>query len=86
MGRADDMVVVRGVNLYPSAVEAVVRALPEIAEYRVEVSRRACAGGGGLANRERGCGGRGESGGCADGGVFAPHSGDPCRARDAAAF
>ena len=40
IGRADDMVVVRGVNLFPNAVDAVVRALPEIAEYRVEVSRR----------------------------------------------
>ena len=40
IGRVDDMVVVRGVNLYPSAVEAVVRTVPEIAEYRVEISRR----------------------------------------------
>ena len=34
------MLVVRGVNIYPSAVDAVVRSVPEIAEYRVEVSRR----------------------------------------------
>lgn len=40
IGRADDMVVVRGVNLYPAAVDAVVRALPEIAEYRVAVERQ----------------------------------------------
>ncbi len=40
IGRADDMIVVRGVNIYPSAVDAVVRAMPSIAEYRVEVSRR----------------------------------------------
>jgi phenylacetate-CoA ligase len=40
IGRADDMVVVRGVNLYPSAVDVVVRLVPEIVEYRVEVSRR----------------------------------------------
>ncbi len=40
IGRADDMIVVRGVNIYPSAVDAVVRAIPEIGEYRVEVSRR----------------------------------------------
>ena len=39
IGRADDMVVVRGVNLYPSAVDAVVRLVPEIVEYRVEISR-----------------------------------------------
>jgi len=36
LGRADDMVVVRGVNLYPSAVEEVVRASGGIAEFRVE--------------------------------------------------
>ena len=36
LGRADDMVVVRGVNLYPSAVENVVRSCGEIAEFRVE--------------------------------------------------
>lgn len=35
LARRDDMVVVRGVNLYPSAVEAVVRAEPAVAEYRV---------------------------------------------------
>lgn len=40
LARADDMVVVRGVNLYPSAVDAVVRSVPGIAEYRVELSNR----------------------------------------------
>ncbi len=40
IGRTDDMIVVRGVNLYPSAVDAVVRSVPEIGEYRVRVSRR----------------------------------------------
>ena len=40
IGRADDMVVVRGVNIYPTAVEAIVRTIPEIGEYRVVVSRR----------------------------------------------
>ena len=38
IGRADDMVVVRGVNIYPSAIDAVVRSVPEIAEYRVTVT------------------------------------------------
>jgi len=37
LGRTDDMVVVRGVNLYPSAVEAILRAFDPIAEYRVEI-------------------------------------------------
>ena len=40
LGRVDDMVVVRGVNLYPSAVDAAVRAVPGIREYRVEIDRR----------------------------------------------
>lgn len=37
LGRVDDMVVIRGVNLYPSAVEEILRRFPEVAEYRVEV-------------------------------------------------
>lgn len=39
LGRVDDMVVVRGVNVYPSAVDAILRARPEVAEYRVTVAR-----------------------------------------------
>ncbi len=35
IGRADDMVVVRGVNLYPGAVEEVVRSVAGIVEYEV---------------------------------------------------
>ncbi|MEM7146151.1 MAG: AMP-binding protein [Verrucomicrobiota bacterium] len=35
LGRVDDMVVVRGVNVYPTAIERVVRRFDEIAEYRV---------------------------------------------------
>ncbi len=38
LARCDDMVVVRGVNLYPSALDQVIRSLPEVAEYRVELS------------------------------------------------
>lgn len=40
LGRIDDMVIVRGVNLYPSAVDAVVRTVPGIREYVVEIDRR----------------------------------------------
>jgi phenylacetate-CoA ligase len=40
LGRSDDMVVVRGVNVYPSLVEEIVRAYPEVAEYRVELDCR----------------------------------------------
>ncbi len=37
LGRIDDMVVLRGVNLYPSAVEQVVRSSGAVAEFRVEI-------------------------------------------------
>lgn len=38
LGRTDDMVVVRGVNVYPAALEEVVRACGGIGEYQVRVS------------------------------------------------
>ena len=41
LGRADDMLVVRGVNLFPSAVDQVLRADARVAEYRVEVDHSA---------------------------------------------
>lgn len=37
LARTDDMVVVRGVNLYPSAIDTVVRRFEEVAEYQVEL-------------------------------------------------
>jgi phenylacetate-CoA ligase len=40
IGRADDMVVVRGVNLFPSAIDAVVRQVSGIDEYRVQIGRQ----------------------------------------------
>jgi phenylacetate-CoA ligase len=40
LGRVDDMVVVRGVNVFPSAVENVIREFSEIEEFRVEVYAR----------------------------------------------
>jgi len=39
LARADDMVAIRGVNVYPTAVEAVVRAHAEITEFRATVAR-----------------------------------------------
>jgi phenylacetate-CoA ligase len=40
-GRVDDMVTVRGENVYPSAVENVVRGMPELTgEFRMIVSRQ----------------------------------------------
>ncbi len=40
LGRSDDMVVVRGVNVYPSFIEEIVRGCPEVTEYRVELDCR----------------------------------------------
>ena len=37
LGRKDDMTVIRGVNIFPSAVEEIVRSLGNIDEYRVEL-------------------------------------------------
>lgn len=39
LGRADDMIHVRGNNLYPGAIEAIVRRFPDVAEYRIHVDR-----------------------------------------------
>jgi phenylacetate-CoA ligase len=41
LGRADDMIIVRGVNVFPSAIENVLREFPEIDEFRVEIFERA---------------------------------------------
>lgn len=39
-GRADDMIIVRGVSLFPSAIEEIVRSVGDVAEYRVEIGRK----------------------------------------------
>jgi phenylacetate-CoA ligase len=38
LGRADDMVIVRGVNIYPAAVDEIIRACGDVAEYQVHLS------------------------------------------------
>jgi phenylacetate-CoA ligase len=38
IGRADDMVTVRGVNVFPSAVENIIRKFSEVDEFRITVS------------------------------------------------
>jgi phenylacetate-CoA ligase len=38
-GRADDMVVIRGNNVHPSALQTILHRFPEVREYRVEVDR-----------------------------------------------
>ena len=37
LGRADDMVIVRGVNVFPSSIEDIVRGFDEVAEFRLEL-------------------------------------------------
>ncbi len=37
LGRSDDMVIVRGNNVFPSSIEAVVREIQEVAEFRIDV-------------------------------------------------
>ena len=39
LARADDMVNIRGVNVYPTSIESIVRAVPEILEFRSTVSQ-----------------------------------------------
>jgi phenylacetate-CoA ligase len=39
LGRVDDMVIVRGVNVFPSAIEGIVRRVPAIDEFQIEVPR-----------------------------------------------
>ncbi|HST23231.1 MAG TPA: AMP-binding protein [Blastocatellia bacterium] len=39
LGRADDMIIVRGVNIYPSAIDNLIRSLPDIIEYEVDIRR-----------------------------------------------
>lgn len=41
VGRADDMVIIRGVNVFPSSIDDIVRRVPGIGEYRVRVDREA---------------------------------------------
>jgi phenylacetate-CoA ligase len=39
LGRTDDMVQVRGVNVYPTAIDELLRSIPAVAEYQVELDR-----------------------------------------------
>ena len=39
LGRADDMMIVRGVNIFPSAVEQILHGFPEIVEYRMTATK-----------------------------------------------
>ena len=51
LGRVDDMLIVRGVNVFPSALEGVVRRFPAVDEFLIEVYRRGAARRGAPAPR-----------------------------------
>lgn len=40
LGRADDMVIIRGVNIFPASIEAVLRGFPEVDEFRIVLFRQ----------------------------------------------
>jgi phenylacetate-CoA ligase len=40
LGRVDDMLIVRGVNVFPGALEGIVRRFPAVDEFMIEVYRR----------------------------------------------
>jgi phenylacetate-CoA ligase len=40
LGRSDDMVIVRGMNIYPTAIEQIMHSFPEVVEYRVTARRQ----------------------------------------------
>ena len=40
LGRADDMMIIRGVNIFPSAVEQILHSFPEVVEYRLTARKR----------------------------------------------
>ncbi|MBI3646850.1 MAG: phenylacetate--CoA ligase family protein [Acidobacteriales bacterium] len=39
VGRADEMITVRGMNVFPSALEDVIRSVADLAEYRIIVTK-----------------------------------------------
>lgn len=40
LGRADDMMVIRGVNIFPSSIEQILRSFPEVVEFRLTARKR----------------------------------------------
>jgi len=41
LGRADDMMIIRGVNIYPSSIEQILRSFPEVVEFRMIARKEA---------------------------------------------
>jgi len=44
LGRVDDMLIVRGNNVFPSAIEGILRGLPGVAEFRITVGQQGALG------------------------------------------
>ena len=40
LGRADDMMIIRGVNIFPSSVEQILHSFPEVVEFRLTARKR----------------------------------------------
>ena len=40
VGRTDDMLIIRGVNVFPRRIDQIVRGFPEVVEYRVTARSR----------------------------------------------
>jgi phenylacetate-CoA ligase len=40
LGRVDDMAVIRGVNVYPTAIEKIIRGFPEVVEFQIVQTTR----------------------------------------------
>lgn len=40
LGRTDDMLIIRGNNVFPSSIEGIVRGFPAVAEFRIVVTRQ----------------------------------------------
>lgn len=40
LGRADDMMIIRGVNIFPSSIEQILRGFPEVVDYRMTARKR----------------------------------------------
>ena len=41
LGRTDDMMIIRGVNVFPTAIEQILRCFPEVVEYRLIAFKQA---------------------------------------------
>jgi len=40
LGRSDDMMIIRGVNIFPSSIEQILRSFPEIVEFRMTAFKK----------------------------------------------